>query len=54
MDAVKEIKLLKKTVMALAQLNLCYRIGKPKVPAWVFDALDKANAQYDHDLLHIK
>ena len=48
-----EIKLLKRTVKALAKYNLSYRVGKTTMPEWVFDYLDAAKSKYGEDLTKI-
>ena len=48
-----EIRLLKNTVKALAKMLLHYRIGKPQMPEWVFNNLDKAKKKYGDDLTKI-
>ncbi len=53
MNKEKEIILLKKTIKALAKINLHYRIGKSSVPEWVFDNIEKAKQQYGDDLIKI-
>ncbi len=42
----KEIKILKALVKAQDKMLLCYRIGKPRMPEWVFNNLDKAKEFY--------
>ena len=49
-----EIRLLKKTVKALAKMVLHYRMGKTQLPEWVFENLNKAQNKYGEDLTKIK
>jgi len=42
----REITLLKKTIRALAKINLHTRIGIPTMPEWVFETIDKAKRRY--------
>lgn len=53
MDKDQEIKLLKKTVKALAKMTLHQKTGQSKMPEWVFTALSKAKAVYGEDLTKI-
>ena len=41
-----EIKILKGAVKALSKMCLHYRLGKPNIPEWVFDNINKAKKYY--------
>ncbi len=44
-----EIKILKALVKAQDKMILHYRIGKPRMPEWVFDAMNRAKKFYGVD-----
>jgi hypothetical protein len=54
MDKDKEIALLKKIIKAQATMIIAYRVGKPSLPNWVFDTLEKAKQIYGPNLQKIE
>ncbi len=46
-DDQRQIKMLKRLVKAQDKMILHYRLGKPTMPEWVFNAFDKARGFYN-------
>ena len=51
----KTIYVLKKLVKAQDNMILAYRVGRPKLPEWVFDSIDRAKKHFNvHNISDIR